>query len=122
MNSSSSQGATTIVLEFELNREIDGAALDVQSAIAATAGQLPTGMPTPPVFRKVNPADSPILFLSLTSPTLPLSDLNRYAQDLVAQRVATIAGVAEVAIFGAQKYAVRIEVDPGALTQRGIGL
>jgi hydrophobic/amphiphilic exporter-1 (mainly G- bacteria), HAE1 family len=122
MNSSSSQGATTITLEFELNREIDGAALDVQSAIAATAGLLPAGMPTPPTFRKVNPADFPILFLNLTSPTLPLSDLNRYAQDLVAQRVATIAGVAEVAIFGAQKYAVRIEVDPRALASRGIGL
>jgi hydrophobic/amphiphilic exporter-1 (mainly G- bacteria), HAE1 family len=122
MNSQSSQGSTSITLEFELNRDIDGAALDVQSAIASTAGQLPPGMPSPPVFRKVNPADSPILFLSLTSPTIPLSDLNRYAQDLVAQRVATISGVAEVAIFGAQKYAVRIEVDPRALTQRGIGL
>jgi HAE1 family hydrophobic/amphiphilic exporter-1 len=122
MNSSSSQGQTSITLEFELSREIDGAALDVQSAIAATLGQLPPGMPSPPTFRKVNPADFPILFLMVTSPTLPLSDLNRYAQDLVAQRIATIQGVAEVAIYGAQKYAVRIEVDPRALAARGIGL
>ncbi|HEY6099172.1 MAG TPA: efflux RND transporter permease subunit, partial [Anaeromyxobacter sp.] len=122
MNSSSSQGSTTITLEFELSREIDGAALDVQSAIAASLGQLPAGMPTPPTFRKVNPADQPILYINLTSPSLPLSDLNRYAQDLVAQRIATISGVAEVAIFGAQKYAVRIEVDPRALASRGIGL
>jgi HAE1 family hydrophobic/amphiphilic exporter-1 len=122
MNSTSSQGSTQIILEFELSREIDGAALDVQSAIAATAGLLPPGMPTPPTFRKVNPADFPILFLNLTSPTLPLSDLNRYAQDLVAQRIATIAGVAEVAIFGGQKYAVRIELDPRALAARGIGI
>ncbi len=122
MNSSSSQGSTSITLEFELSREIDGAALDVQSAIAASLGQLPAGMPSPPTFRKVNPADQPIMFLSITSPTLPLSDLNRYAQDLVAQRIATISGVAEVAIFGSQKYAVRIQVDPRALAARGIGL
>jgi HAE1 family hydrophobic/amphiphilic exporter-1 len=122
MNSQSSQGSTSITLEFELSRDIDGAALDVQSAIASTLGQLPPGMPSPPTFRKVNPADFPILFLVLTSPTLPLSDVNRYAQDLVAQRIATISGVAEVAIFGAQKYAVRVEVDPRALASRGIGL
>jgi HAE1 family hydrophobic/amphiphilic exporter-1 len=122
MNSQSSQGSTSIQLEFDLERDIDGAALDVQSAISASLGQLPPDMPSPPTFRKTNPADSPILFLVLTSPSLRLSDLNRYAQDLVAQRIATVPGVAEVAIFGAQKYAVRIEVDPRALSSRGIGL
>ncbi len=122
MNSSSSQGSTSITLEFDLARDIDGAALDVQAAISASLGRLPTNMPSPPTFRKVNPADSPILFIVLTSPTLRLSDLNRYAQDFVAQRIATVPGVAEVAIFGAQKYAVRIELDPRALSSRGIGL
>ena len=122
MNSSSSQGSTSITLEFDLARDIDGAALDVQAAISASLGRLPTNMPSPPTFRKVNPADSPILFIVLTSPTLRLSDLNRYAQDFVAQRIATVPGVAEVAIYGAQKYAVRIEVDPRALSSRGIGL
>jgi HAE1 family hydrophobic/amphiphilic exporter-1 len=122
MNSVSSQGSTQITLEFELSRDIDGAALDVQSAIAASLGQLPAGMPSPPTFRKVNPADFPILFLVLTSQTLPLSEVNRYAQDLVAQRIATLPGVAEVAIFGAQRYAVRVQVDPRALAARGIGL
>jgi HAE1 family hydrophobic/amphiphilic exporter-1 len=122
MNSTSTQGSTSVTLEFDLARDIDGAALDVQSAISASLGQLPTNMPSPPTFRKVNPADSPILFIALTSTTLRLSDLNRYAQDLVAQRIATVPGVAEVAIFGAQKYAVRIELDPRALTARGIGL
>ncbi len=122
MNSSSSQGSTSVTLEFDLDRDIDSAALDVQAAISASLGQLPSSMPNPPTFRKVNPADQPILYLSLTSPTLPLSSVNRYAQDLVAQRVATVPGVAEVAIFGAQKYAVRIQLDPRALAARGIGL
>jgi HAE1 family hydrophobic/amphiphilic exporter-1 len=122
MNSSSTQGSTNITIEFDLSRDIDGAALDVQAAISASLGQLPTNMPSPPTFRKVNPADSPILFIALTSETLRLSELNRYAQDLVAQRIATVPGVAEVAIFGAQKYAVRIELDPRALASRGIGL
>ncbi|WP_242343160.1 efflux RND transporter permease subunit [Anaeromyxobacter terrae] len=122
MNSSSSQGSTSVTLEFDLDRDIDSAALDVQAAISASLGQLPANMPNPPTFRKVNPADQPILYLSLTSPTLPLSEVNRYAQDLVAQRVATVPGVAEVAIFGAQKYAVRIQLDPRALQARGLGL
>jgi HAE1 family hydrophobic/amphiphilic exporter-1 len=122
MNSSSSQGSTSVTLEFDLDRNIDSAALDVQAAISASLGQLPSSMPNPPTFRKVNPADQPILYLSLTSPTLPLSSVNRYAQDLVAQRIATVPGVAEVAIFGEQKYAVRIQLDPRALAARGIGL
>jgi HAE1 family hydrophobic/amphiphilic exporter-1 len=122
MNSSSTQGSTSVTIEFDLERDIDAAAQDVQSAISATLGQLPPNMPSPPTFRKVNPADQPILFLSVTSPTLPLSDLNRYAQDLIAQRIATIPGVAEVSLRGGQKYAVRIELDPRELTARGIGL
>jgi HAE1 family hydrophobic/amphiphilic exporter-1 len=122
MNSSSSQGSTSVTLEFDLDRNIDSAALDVQAAISASLGKLPSTMPNPPTFRKVNPADQPILYLSLTSPTLPLSSVNRYAQDLVAQRIATVSGVAEVAIFGSQKYAVRIQLDPRALAARGIGL
>jgi len=122
MNSSSSQGSTSIVIEFELDRDIDGAALDVQSAISASLGQLPPNMPSPPTFRKVNPADQPIMYLSVTSPTLPLSDLNRAAQDLIAQRIATLPGVAEVAVLGSQKYAVRIQLDPRELVARGIGL
>jgi HAE1 family hydrophobic/amphiphilic exporter-1 len=122
MNSSSGQGVTQITLEFDLERDIDAAAQDVQSAIAAAGGQLPPEMPTPPNFRKVNPADSPILFFALTSPTLPLFELNRHGQDLVAQRISTIPGVAQVVVYGAQKYAVRIELDPQALAARGIGL
>jgi hydrophobic/amphiphilic exporter-1 (mainly G- bacteria), HAE1 family len=122
MNSSSGQGISSITLEFDLERDIDAAAQDVQSAIAAAGGQLPPNMPSPPTFRKVNPADQPIVFLALTSPTIPLSDLNRYGQDLVAQRIATIPGVAQVQVFGSQKYAVRIELDPQALASRGIGL
>ncbi len=122
MNSSSGQGLTQITLEFDLERDIDAAAQDVQSSIAAAGGQLPPNMPTPPTFRKVNPADQPILYFALTSPTIPLSDLNRYGQDLVAQRISTIPGVAQVAVFGAQKYAVRVELDPQALSARGIGL
>jgi HAE1 family hydrophobic/amphiphilic exporter-1 len=122
MNSSSGQGITQITLEFDLERDIDAAAQDVQSAIAAAGGQLPPEMPTPPNFRKVNPADQPILFFALTSPTLPLFELNRHGQDLVAQRVSTVPGVAQVLVYGAQKYAVRIELDPQALAARGIGL
>jgi HAE1 family hydrophobic/amphiphilic exporter-1 len=122
MNSTSSQGSTSITIEFDLERDIDAAAQDVQSAIAASLGQLPPDMPTPPTFRKVNPADQPIVYLSLTSQTLPLSQLNRYAQDLIAQRIATIPGVAEVAVLGSQKYAVRIQLDPRALSSRGIGI
>ncbi len=122
MNSTSGQGLTQITLEFDLDRNIDAAAQDVQSAIAASGGQLPPNMPTPPTFRKVNPADQPIVYFALTSPTLPLSDLNRMGNDIVAQRIATIPGVAQVQVFGAQKYAVRIELDPQALAARGIGL
>jgi HAE1 family hydrophobic/amphiphilic exporter-1 len=122
MNSSSGQGRTDVTLEFDLERDLDAAAQDVQSAIAAAGGQLPPNLPSPPTFRKVNPADQPIVFFALTSPTLPLSDLNRYGQNLIAQRISTIAGVAQVLVYGPQKYAARIELDPQALAARGIGL
>ncbi len=122
MNSSSGQGITQLTLEFDLERDIDAAAQDVQSMIAAASGQLPPNLPTPPTFRKVNPADSPILLFSLTSPTLPLSDLNRLGQDVVGQRISMLPGVAQLDVRGPQKYAARIELDPRALAARGIGL
>jgi HAE1 family hydrophobic/amphiphilic exporter-1 len=122
MSSNSIQGSTSISLEFALERDIDAAAQDVQAAIAASARNLPANLPAPPTLTKVNPADAPILFFALTSPTLPMSQLNRMGQDLIAQRISTVPGVAQVQVFGAQKYAVRIQVDPRALAARGIGL
>ncbi len=122
MTSSSGEGSTRITLQFDLGRDIDGAALDVQSAISTAARRLPTEMTTPPSFRKVNPANSPVLFLALSSASLPLSAVDEYAETLLAQRVSSLTGVAQVLVFGAQKYAVRVQVDPSALAARGIGL
>src|SRR5439155_17967494 len=109
-------------LQFDLSRSIDAAAQDVQSAITVAAPLLPPSMPTPPVYRKVNPADQPILFIALTSPTLPLYTLDEYGQTLLAQRISMVSGVAQVQVFGSQKYAVRVQVDPAALASRGIAL
>jgi HAE1 family hydrophobic/amphiphilic exporter-1 len=122
MTSTSAQGSTTITLQFVLDRNIDAAAQDVQSAIAAAQRSLPPDMPTPPSFRKVNPADSPIFFIAMYSPTLPTWVVDDYAQSQLAQRLSTITGVAQVLVFGAQKYAVRVQADPGQLASRGIGL
>ncbi|MBW8905456.1 MAG: efflux RND transporter permease subunit [Betaproteobacteria bacterium] len=122
MSSVSSQGTTRITLQFVLDRDIDAAAQDVNSAIAATARQLPATMPAPPSFRKVNPADFPVYFLALTSDTMPLSTVNEYAETYLAQRISTINGVAQVQVFGQQKYAVRVQVDPNALASRGVGI
>jgi HAE1 family hydrophobic/amphiphilic exporter-1 len=122
MTSSSSLGSTQITIQFSLDRSIDAAAQDVQSAIAAVSRQLPRDMPTPPSYRKVNPADQPILFIALTSPTLPLYDLNEYADTLMAQRISMVNGVAQVQVYGSQKYAVRIQLNPQALAARGIGI
>ena len=122
MNSSSSQGSTAITLQFNLSRNLDGAALDVQSAIAAAARQLPPNMPAPPSFQKVNPADQPILYLTLTSATLPLSELDEYGEVMMAQRISTVSGVAQVQVYGPQKYAVRVQLDPRALASKGIGI
>jgi len=122
MNSTSSQGRTSITLQFDLGRDIDAAAQDVQSAIAAASRRLPDDMPAPPSYRKVNPADSPILFIALTAPTLPLYTLDEYAETVLAQRISTVKGVAQVMVFGAQKYAVRVQLDPDILASRGIGI
>ncbi len=122
MTSLSGQGISTVTIQFSLDRDIDAAAQDVNSAIAAATKQLPPTMTTPPSFRKVNPADSPIFFLTLTSETLPLSTVNEYAETFLAQRISTISGVAQVQVQGQQKYAVRVQVDPNALAARGVGI
>ena len=122
MSSVSALGLTQITIQFSLERNIDAAAQDVQSAIAKASRQLPPGMPTPPTYNKVNPADQPILFLALTSDTLPLSTVDEYAQTLMAQRISMVNGVAQVSVFGAQTYAVRVQLDPNALASRGIGI
>jgi HAE1 family hydrophobic/amphiphilic exporter-1 len=122
MTSASSMGYTQIILQFNLNRDIDAAAQDVQVAISRVARNLPKDMPTPPYFRKVNPADQPILRIALTSPTLPLYTLNEYGETLLAQRISMVSGVAQVQVYGAQKYAVRIQLDPKELASRGIGI
>src|SRR5216117_811362 len=122
INSSNSQGSTSITLQFNLSRNIDAAAQDVQTAISASLPQLPPGMPTPPGLRKVNPADSPILFLSLNSDVLPLPQVDEYAETLIAQRISIVEGVAQVQVYGAQKYAVRVQMDPQALADLGIGV
>ncbi len=119
MTSSSALGSTSITLQFTLDRDIDGAAQDVQAAIAKTLRSLPTGI-TPPSYQKVNPADSPILFLGVTSDLLSLSQLDDYAENVLAQRISMVKGVAQVSVFGSQKYAVRIRLDPRALASRGI--
>ena len=122
MTSTSALGATQITIQFTLSRDIDGAAQDVQAAIAKAAPLLPPGMPTPPTYQKVNPADQPVIYLALSSPTLPLYTVDEYAQTNLAQRISTISGVAQVTVFGSQKYAVRVQVDPRALAARGIGI
>src|SRR6516164_7550775 len=122
MISNSSQGSTSITLQFNLSREIDGATVDVETAIAEAMPLLPPGMPTPPSFRKVNPGDSPIISLLITSPTMRLSDLDEYAETTLAQRISMVEGVAQVQVFGTAKYAVRVQVNPDSLFQRQIGL
>ena len=122
MNSSSSQGVTQITLQFNLSRNLDAAAQDVQAMIAKAARDLPQNMPAPPSYQKVNPADSPILYLSLSSPTLRLSDVDEYAETLMAQRISMVSGVAQVQVYGAQKYAVHVKLDPKALASRQIGI
>ena len=122
MTSSSALGSTSITIQFALDRDIDAAAQDVQAAIADVARQLPRDMPSPPSYRKVNPADQPIIYIVLRSPTLPLSTVDEYAQTLVARRISMVSGVAQVQVYGSQKYAVRIQVDPGELASRGLGL
>jgi HAE1 family hydrophobic/amphiphilic exporter-1 len=122
MTSTNSLGSTQVTLEFDLSRNLDGAAVDVQSAITQAARLLPAGMPTPPTFTKVNPADQPILYLALTSSTLPLYKLDDYAEIRVAQRVSMISGVAQVQVLGAQKFAVHAQMDPHAMAARQVGI
>jgi len=122
MTSLSGIGQTQITLQFTLERNIDAAALDVQSAISAALKQLPPTMTTPPTFRKVNPADAPIYFIGMSSKTLPLSKVDEYGESLLAQRLSMIEGVALVNVYGSAKYAVRIDLDPGAMAARGLGI
>jgi HAE1 family hydrophobic/amphiphilic exporter-1 len=122
MSSVNTQGFTAITLQFSLNRNIDAAAQDVQANISAAEVELPPGMPAPPSYQKVNPADQPIIYMSVSSPTLPLSVVDRYADTFMAQRISMVSGVAQVQVFGEQKYAVRVQLDPKALASRSIGI
>jgi HAE1 family hydrophobic/amphiphilic exporter-1 len=122
MTSSSSLGATQITVQFDLGRDIDGAALDVQTALSVAQRRLPVEMTTPPSFRKVNPGDFPVLYISLRSATLPLSTVNDYAETVIAPQISQLPGVAQVLVYGAQKYAVRVQVDPVAAAARNISL
>jgi HAE1 family hydrophobic/amphiphilic exporter-1 len=122
LSSTSAQGSTSITLQFSLDRNIDAAAQDVQSAIASAQRKLPSDMPSPPSFRKVNPADSAVFYIALSSPTLPLAVVNEYAETQLAQRLSTVAGVAQVLVFGSQKYAVRIQANPDQLAARNLGI
>ena len=122
MNSINAQGITQLTLQFTLNRNIDAAAQDVQAAISRAENQLPTDMPSPPSYRKVNPADQPIMYIAVTSPALPLYMIHEYADTLMSQQISMVSGVAQVQIFGAQKYAVRTQLDPLALATRKIGI
>src|SRR5208283_5412035 len=122
MSSISAQGLSQITIQFTLARNIDAAAADVQAAIARAAKQLPPNLPSPPTYQKVNPADAPILYLAMSSPTLPLSKVDDYAETLLAQRISMIKGVAQVSVFGSQQYAVRVQVDPNKLAAYGLGI
>ena len=122
ISSTSSQGSISIAIQFELNRDIDSAAADVQSAIARVQKQLPAEMSDPPSYRKVNPADAPILLLTLSSEIAPLQDMDAFAQQVISPALSTIDGVAQVQVFGSQKYAVRVQLNPDALAARGIGV
>jgi hydrophobic/amphiphilic exporter-1 (mainly G- bacteria), HAE1 family len=122
MSSVSQQGSTSITLQFDLNRNIDGAALDVQAALSATVRRLPPELPAPPSFRKVNPADQPVLFMVLTSATKPLYEVHEFGENILQQQISQLPGVAQVNIFGAQKYAVRVRVNPDAVSARGLSL
>src|SRR5467141_2482149 len=122
MTSTSALGTTSIIIQFELTRDIDGAALDVQTALTVAQRRLPIEMTTPPSFRKVNPGDFPILYISLISPTLPLHVVDEYGEITLAQQISQLPGIAQVQVFGSQKFAVRVQVDPVAAASRGISL
>ena len=122
MNSTNSLGSTSITVQFTLDRNIDAAAQDIQAAISRAGGRLPPSMPRPPSYNKVNPAEQPVFYLALDSSTLPIYTVNEYADTLLAQRISMVSGVSRVQVFGAQKYAVRVQVDPDKLAARNIGI
>ena len=122
ISSTNSLGNTSIVLQFDLNRDIDAAAADVQAAISHATRQLPDNLTTPPSYRKTNPADAPIMLMAVQSDTMPRSKLDEIAEDIISPSLSTLPGVAEVSVYGAQTYAVRVEVDPSKLQARGIGV
>jgi HAE1 family hydrophobic/amphiphilic exporter-1 len=122
MSSSNSQGSTAITVQFDLSRNIDSAAQDIQAAISAAGGRLPPSMPRPPTYAKVNPAEQPIFYLAVNSPTLPLYKVTDYADNLLAERISMVGGVSRVQVFGEQKYAVRVQVDPDQLAAHNIGI
>ena len=122
MSSVSAQGVSQITIQFSLSRNIDAAGQDVQAAIARASRQLPPNMPSPPSYNKVNPADQPVIFMAMSSATLPLSTVDEYAQTLVAQRLSMISGVAQVGIIAPQQYAVRVQLDPNKLAAYGVGI
>ncbi|HJU27835.1 MAG TPA: efflux RND transporter permease subunit, partial [Candidatus Binataceae bacterium] len=122
MTSSSTQGSTNITLQFDLTRNIDAAAQDVQSRISEAEGELPQGMPSPPSYEKVNPADKAIMYIGMSSPTLPLSTVDEYAETYLGERISMISGVAQVSVYGSQKYAVRVQLNPWAMASRGVGI
>jgi len=122
MSSTNAQGSTTITVQFTLDRKIDAAAQDIQAAISRAGGRLPPSMPRPPSYQKVNPAEQPILYMSLTSSTLPLYTVDEYAETLLAQRISMVSGVSRVQVYGTQKYAVREQVDPDELAAHNIGI
>ena len=122
MSSQNSQGMTQITVQFTLKRNIDAAAQDIQAAISKAGGNLPPDMPRPPSYQKANPAERPVLYLSLTSETLPLYTVDEYAETMLAQRISMVSGVSRVLVYGSQKYAVRIQLDPDSLNAKNIGI
>src|SRR5665213_527061 len=122
MSSTNAQGSTSVTVQFDLSRKIDEAEQDIQAAISRAAGRLPPNMPSPPSYSKVNPAEQPIVYLALSSATAPFYTIDEYAETQLARRISTISGVSRVQVFGAQKYAVRIQVDPEKLSAFGIGI
>ena len=122
MTSSSTQGESNITLQFDLSRNLDNAAQDVQSKISAAQSQMPVGMPSPPSYQKVNPSDNAIIYIGMSSATLPLSKVDEYAETYLGERISMVSGVAQVQVYGSQKYAVRVQLDPMAMASRGIGI
>src|SRR5437588_869947 len=122
ITSISTLGGTSVTIQFDLNRKIDGAARDVQAAINAARSELPLDLPAPPTYRKINPADSPIMVLAMTSETLAPTSVFEYADEIVGQRLSQVEGVSQAIISGAEKSAVRVQIDPAALASTGLSL